>query len=192
MSKQRAFVRYTKAGNIVPGSLILTSGSYPSGPGLWKEITTDLCCNSGDCPTPDFGAWRMVTGGVAGDGVVLLDYISPYYQFTIIGPNDGDGNGWVYLKKFFPSGATLGIRYNWTSFDDGGGGPPDVDWPVYWTSSTEPTGIPGDLTVRVEDTPSEGIWNITVNPGEWFAVGIYSDDSCCGRGFLEVELNYNP
>ncbi len=44
MSKERAFVRYTKAGKIVPGSLILTSGSYPSGPGLYKEITTDLCC----------------------------------------------------------------------------------------------------------------------------------------------------
>lgn len=46
MSKQRGFVRYTKAGNIVPGSLILTNGSYPSGPGLWKEITTDLCCEN--------------------------------------------------------------------------------------------------------------------------------------------------
>lgn len=46
MSKQRAFVRYIKSGNIVPGSLILTNGSYPSGPGLWKEITTDLCCEN--------------------------------------------------------------------------------------------------------------------------------------------------
>jgi hypothetical protein len=46
MSKKRAFIRYTKAGNIVPGSLILTNGSYPNGPGLWKEITTDLCCEN--------------------------------------------------------------------------------------------------------------------------------------------------
>lgn len=46
MSKERAFVRYTKAGKIVPGSLILTQGSYPNGPGLWKEITTDLCCEN--------------------------------------------------------------------------------------------------------------------------------------------------
>ena len=46
MSKQRAFIRYTKAGNIVPGSLILTNGTYPNGPGLWKEITTDLCCEN--------------------------------------------------------------------------------------------------------------------------------------------------
>lgn len=46
MSKKRAFVRYTKSGKIVPGSLILTQGSYPNGPGTWKEITTDLCCEN--------------------------------------------------------------------------------------------------------------------------------------------------
>jgi len=50
MSKKRAFVRYSKQGKIVPGSLILTSGSYPSGPSTWKEVPTDLCCEFGcDC-----------------------------------------------------------------------------------------------------------------------------------------------
>jgi len=47
MAKKRAFVRYTKAGKIVPGSLVLTNGSYPSGPSTWKEVPSDLCCNSG-------------------------------------------------------------------------------------------------------------------------------------------------
>jgi hypothetical protein len=47
MSKKRAFVRYTKSGEIVPGSLILTNGSYPDKPALWKEITTDQCCDDG-------------------------------------------------------------------------------------------------------------------------------------------------
>ena len=41
MTKKRAFVRYTKSGKIVPGSLILTSGSYPDKPALWKEVSTD-------------------------------------------------------------------------------------------------------------------------------------------------------
>jgi hypothetical protein len=45
MSKQRAFVRYTKAGKIVPGSMIITQGSYPEGPALWAEVVTDLCCD---------------------------------------------------------------------------------------------------------------------------------------------------
>jgi len=42
--KKRAFVRYSKQGKIVPGSLILTAGSYPNGPSTWKEVSADLCC----------------------------------------------------------------------------------------------------------------------------------------------------
>ena len=42
--KKRAFVRYSKNGKVVPGSLILTSGSFPSGPSTWKEVPADLCC----------------------------------------------------------------------------------------------------------------------------------------------------
>lgn len=44
MSKKRAFVRYTKSGKIVPGSLITTSGSHPNGPSTWREVPADLCC----------------------------------------------------------------------------------------------------------------------------------------------------
>jgi hypothetical protein len=44
MSKKRAFVRYSKQGKIVPGSLILTAGSHPNGPSTWKEVPADLCC----------------------------------------------------------------------------------------------------------------------------------------------------
>jgi hypothetical protein len=44
MAKKRAFVRYTKEGKIVPGSLILTNGSYPNGPAVWYEVPADLCC----------------------------------------------------------------------------------------------------------------------------------------------------
>lgn len=46
MSKKRAFVRYSKNGKIVPGSLVLTAGSYPNGPSTWKEVSADLCCNN--------------------------------------------------------------------------------------------------------------------------------------------------
>jgi hypothetical protein len=45
MAKKRAFVRYSKQVKIVPGSLILTSGSYPNGPSTWKEVSADLCCD---------------------------------------------------------------------------------------------------------------------------------------------------
>jgi|LakMenE18May11ns_1017448.scaffolds.fasta_scaffold9620685_3 hypothetical protein len=46
MANKRAFVRYTKSGKIVPGSLILTNGSFPSGPSTWKEVPMDLCCDN--------------------------------------------------------------------------------------------------------------------------------------------------
>ena len=36
--KKRAFVRYSKLGLVVPGSLILTGGAYPQGPSTWKEV----------------------------------------------------------------------------------------------------------------------------------------------------------
>ncbi len=186
--KKRAFARYTKKGQLVSGSLVVTTnGGYPDKTSLWKEVPVWYNDQS-DCSITDYGEWRLVTGGVAGDGVVLVDNVIDN-EFTFVGPNDDDNDGWVYLKRYFPVGAILNIGYDWTSFDDGAGDPPDVDWPVYWTSSTEPTGIPGDLTVRVEDTPATGTWNITVDPGEWFAIGIYSDDSCCGRGFLSIDFN---
>lgn len=44
MSKKRAFVRYTKSGKIVPGSLITTQGDWPTG-GTYKEVPIDLCCD---------------------------------------------------------------------------------------------------------------------------------------------------
>ena len=46
MSKKRAFVRYSKQGKIVPGSLILTGGSFPQGPATWNEVPADLCCET--------------------------------------------------------------------------------------------------------------------------------------------------
>jgi hypothetical protein len=46
MSKKRAFVRYSKQGKIVPGSLILTGGSFPQGSSTWSEVPADLCCTT--------------------------------------------------------------------------------------------------------------------------------------------------
>jgi hypothetical protein len=57
--KNRAFVRYTKNGKIVPGSMIVTNGSYPEGPAKWAEITTDLCCDD-----PGFYTTSKVKGFV--------------------------------------------------------------------------------------------------------------------------------
>ena len=189
MSKKKAFARYAN-NKIVPASVFI--GAKAPAVGVWKEIPYDLCCDAPVCPQPDYSPWRLVTGGVAGDGVVLIDNPDKVIgcpEFTFVGPNDDDGNGWVYLKQYFSSTTCLEIQYEWTSFDDSDpNDPPSVDLPVYWTSLTEPTGIPGDLTPQVGGTPADGTWNITVPGGQWFAIGIYSTDSCCGRGFLSVEI----
>jgi len=45
MAKKRAFVKYTKQGRLIPGSLILTAGSYPID-GLYTEVPTNICCDT--------------------------------------------------------------------------------------------------------------------------------------------------
>lgn len=181
----KAWVRYDGNNNAVAGSLIFQKDKPKVG--KWKEYQdVNLCCPQTDC-TPDYGQWRLVTGGEAGDGVVLVDDLQAQ-DFTFVGPNDGSSNGWVYLTHYYATETCLEIGYEWASFDGG----TEYDRPVYWTSATQPTGQPGDTDSKAESTPEEGTWNITVPAGEWFSIGIYSDDSCCGRGFLSIEVNEVP
>lgn len=42
--KQRAFIRYTTANKVIPGSLIIRK-KMPNGTG-WKEVNIDLCCTT--------------------------------------------------------------------------------------------------------------------------------------------------
>jgi hypothetical protein len=181
----KAWVRYDGNNNAVAGSLIFQKDKPKVG--KWKEYQdVNLCCPA-DC-TVDYSPWSIVTGGEAGDGTVLVDDLEDQ-EFTFVGPNDSNDNGWVYLTCQFDVDTCLEINYQWTSFDE----EPTLihDRPVYWTSNTQPTGIPDDLTPRATTIPETGTWTITVLAGEWFAVGIYSDDSCCGRGFLSVSINEN-
>jgi hypothetical protein len=181
----KAWVRYDGGNNAVAGSLIFQKTAPKVG--KWKEYKdVNLCCPQTDC-TPNYGTWRLVTGGEAGDGRALVEDLDDS-EFTFIGPNDDEDDGWVYLTKYYPDGACLEITYQYTSFD----GSYIYDYPVYWTSATQPTGIPDDLTPRVSAAPEEGVWNVIVPAGEWFAIGLYSDDSCCGRGFLTIEVDLGP
>jgi hypothetical protein len=152
---------------------------------LWnisKQLETLTKVAGNVVVTPQItGGWSEVTGGEAGDGTVAQ--YSPT-GFNITGPDDNENDGWVYIKKYYDVDTELIIDYQWASVDEGTG----VDWPIYCIDATEPTGQPSDLTVRVGNTPETGTWNITVPAGSWFSVGIYSDDSCCGRGFLSIDI----
>lgn len=178
----KAWVRYDGNNNAVAGSLIFQKDKPKVG--KWKEYKdVNLCCSN-------YSPWTIVTGGIAGDGTVSVDDPRGLGcpAFTFVGPNDMNSSGWVYLTQYFGIETCLDIFYEWTSFDDAGGGPPQYDKPVYWTSSTQPTGIPADTTSKVNSTPKNGEWNVTIPAGQWFAIGIYSGDSCCGRGFLQVQI----
>ena len=159
---------------------------------LWEiskqlELLTQVMGNVNLHPVPPTPTsdWTTVTGGAAGDGTVA-QYATN--GFNITGPDDDVANGWVYIKQYFPDGAQLNIDYQWASVDEG----LSTDRPIYCIDETEPTGAPSDNTARVENTPETGTWNITVPPGNWFSVGIYSNDSCCGRGFLSVDIVIDP
>lgn len=178
----RAYVRYDSRGKIVPGSLVVQQSKPKNG--NWKEVPYDTA-HSVNCNV-NYGSWKVVSGGSAGDGKVLVDDLVDQ-EFTIIGPNDDLNNGWAYITKYYSNGATLIVDYNYASFDES----LEYDRPVYWTSTTQPTGAPDDNTAKVETVPADGSWEIVVPKGHWFAVGIYSNDSCCGRGFLSVSVQEN-
>lgn len=42
----RAFIGYNKRGQIIPGSLITTTGNLPNKGMIWKEVATNFCCET--------------------------------------------------------------------------------------------------------------------------------------------------
>jgi hypothetical protein len=60
-SKKMGWVRYTKVGKIVPGSLVIADG-YPKGSsGTWKRVSIDLCC---DNLPPTYEVGDAALGGI--------------------------------------------------------------------------------------------------------------------------------
>jgi hypothetical protein len=123
MSKKRAFVRYSKQGKIVPGSLILTGGSYPQGPATWNEVPVDLCCNSGikvvfqgtsyPVNTPYVGV-SCGMGPTLAAGAVIGEYADVYElvaglnaQLGYMGVFSVDGDGNVVLALSIAIADTL-------------------------------------------------------------------------------------
>jgi uncharacterized protein (TIGR02145 family) len=80
MPKQRAFVKYTQSGDIIPGSMILTAGSYPSGPGLYREITVRASNDSTTFLNSNTSkkAWvRYTKSGNIVAGSLIIGYDTP-------------------------------------------------------------------------------------------------------------------
>ena len=129
MSKKRAFIRYTKAGNIVPGSLIVTTkGGYPTG-GLYGEVPVDLCCE------PPTGSGPLVylpfNKGYAGVGGTCLGKGGDVTVYMTAECDADPENG---CEVFVPGNS----KDNTISFNNA----PDGDY-----TTTLPGDIPGYFTV---------------------------------------------
>jgi len=76
---QHAFVKYTKQGKIVSGSLIITR-NYPNDGGVWHEVTESICCEP-DCECTGNGIKRayirFATGGHVVPGSLLISDMCP-------------------------------------------------------------------------------------------------------------------
>ncbi len=120
MAKKRAFIRYTKKGKLVPGSLITTQGSYPSGPATWKEVTYDLCCDGGNtvCFTSSVASYDSPFWSIYGKWSDEIIYGSPYQVYTFtqgalaLATSIGE---WVQIANVFYS--WMGVSFSVNSTD---------------------------------------------------------------------------
>ena len=129
------------------------------------------------------GEWT--NENVLGDGTITRTGNNTY---RIDGPNDNNDNGgWLFIKRQFDTPTTMSIDYVWSNSDE-----EPADWPMYDVVSEEPTGEISN-TNRLDNNSAlyeTGSWEINVPSGSWLAIGVYSSDSCCGSGSLNITLPY--
>jgi hypothetical protein len=122
---------------------------------------------------------------VLGDGTITRTGNNTY---RIDGPNDSNDNGgWLFIKRYFDTPTTMSIGYEWNRQDE-----ETEDWPMYDVVSEEPTGEISNAN-RLDDNSANyetGTWTINVPANNWLAIGVYSTDSCCGSGSLNITLPY--
>lgn len=100
MAKKRAFVRYSKNGKLVPGSLIVTQGTHPDKPSTWKEVPYDICCGGGTIQLPVYSPPLPLDPIVFPDGVAAV--------FLYIQCSDQTNTEGVFYRSLTsPSGITL-------------------------------------------------------------------------------------
>lgn len=126
--------------------------------------------------------WTVVTGGAAGNG--RATEVSQNY-WNIVGPDDNNQDGWCYIKASVLSGGYVDFSLNWNTPDSGG----CCDWTVISVDGNNPTGKPSDVSRVNTSTPFVGSVRRFVKAGDYISVGIYSNDSEAGPGYLGVGIN---
>ena len=106
---------------------------------------------------------------------------------NIVGPNDGTDEGWSYIYRQFTSSGSFTYTYTLTSADEG----LNVDWPFEYVTTDDPSDeaninayISDDNNTYASNVPETGTRTVNYNAGDYVVLGIFSSDSCCGRGNL--------
>ena len=87
MAKKRAFARYTKKGQLVPGSLIVTTqGGRPDKTSLWRELPVSISGNTGS-----------IVAGTTIQAVSVPNYPINYPTFVIYTSGPVKAFGYIYL-----------------------------------------------------------------------------------------------
>lgn len=128
-------------------------------------------------PRSATAALRVWTTLRDGDGSVTTG-TGRALSFYCTGPNDGVGTGWSAIKSFFASATTIVYDWDWTTVDGIA-----YDWPFAITSATEPFSYSFPPKLASANTQSATNVSITVPAGQWVSFGVFSSDSCCGRGW---------
>jgi hypothetical protein len=108
MAKKRAFVKYTKQGRLIPGSLIVTtSGGYPIN-GLYQEVPMDLCCLTTTVPPVSLFKFDTSTTGSVGSCLAKADPISIYmtqecYDLIPVGQSAVGCDVWLNSSGTIPA-----------------------------------------------------------------------------------------
>ena len=126
MSKKRAFVRYTKSGEIVPGSLIITTnGGYPDKSSLWQEVSAYKCCDdSGNCPPvtsfcAENWAFENFDGTTFRNGDPIPQVTNDAAWASLTTP------AWCYFLNDTDNGRIYGKLYNGYAINDSRGLAPE-------------------------------------------------------------------
>ena len=191
MSKQRAFVKYTKQGRIIPGSLIVTTkGGYPKD-GLYGEVTTSLCCDTPCGSEPlvmevrtiesffEFG-FRVYNGNTVAGTIEWGDGTIDTFDLT-------GGSGFYYFDHNYstPDEIPQTIKVFFTSIEgfrnlEIG----DAPWKTLSVSNI-PTVFAGSTTIRQVDADGSLITSLNVS-GLTSLEDLYAN-SCPNLAYLNVQ-----
>lgn len=145
---------------ILENCALIIEGSVPNSIGEWTNVNPD-----------------------DNDGRITRTSNNTY---RIDGANDDSGSGQVYIKRFFNTPTTMSIGYEWRNEDE------EEDWPIFEVSVSEPMGSIDDTNMLDNNSAGyeTGSWIINIPANNWLAIGVYSTDSCCGSGSLNLTLPY--